>query len=377
MKILENNTYSLKGTRELILPSLKHLDRLTDDTGVFQFAIHSVPNPCFGYTLDDNARALLVTSMYYHHNVDCDVATSLTYKYLSFLRWSQLSNGWFHNELSYDRHWLDERGSEDAYGRAVWALGYAATHPIHRAIAGAATEMLRLALPQAETLKYQRGFAYTILGLVNLIEQGHPLGNCGLLKYLADNLYDKLEYDLQTGWYWFEDKLTYDNGRLPQSLMLAGHLLGNSHLLEASERSLSFLLSHVFEGDVLVPIGNNGWFHRNSQKARYDQQPIDAATIVEVCATAWRIFQKKEYLNYANLAWEWFHGQNSEQLVLYDLETGGCHDGLGRNNISNNQGSESSIAFLQASLALYNLPPISTQVDTPSQDSMSMMNPKN
>jgi len=348
----------------LILPTLNHLRRLTDDTGISQFAIHSVPDPCFGYTLDDNARALLVTSMYYHHNVDRDDATNLAYKYLSFLRWSQLPDGWFHNELSYDRRWLDERGSEDAYGRAVWALGYAATHPIHRATAGAATEMLHLAIPQAETLKYQRGFAYTILGLVNLIEQDHPLGDRGLLEYLADNLYKKLQSEIQTDWYWFEDKLTYDNGRLPQSLMLAGHLLGDSQLLEASERSLSFLLSHVFEGNVLVPVGNDGWFHRNSQKARYDQQPIDAATIVEVCATAWRIFQKKEYLNYANLAWEWFHGQNSEQLVLYDTETGGCCDGLGRSSVSNNQGSESSLAFLQAGLALYVLPPTSTQIES-------------
>lgn len=330
--------------------------RLTDDTGILQFAVHSVPNPCFGYTLDDNARALLVTSMYYHHNVNRDDVSNLTYKYLSFLQWSQLPDGWFHNELSYDRRWLDKRGSEDAYGRAVWALGYIATHPIDRATAGAATEMLRLAIPQAETLKHQRGFAYTILGLVNLIGQDHPLGNRELLKYLAEKLYEKLQHESETDWYWFEDKLTYDNGRLPQSLMLAGKLLANSQLLEASERSLSFLLSHVFEGNILVPIGNNGWFIRNSEKARYDQQPIDAATIVEVCATAWRIFRKKEFLNYANLAWEWFQGHNSEKLVLYDLETGGCHDGLGRNNINNNQGSESTIAYLQASLALYDLP---------------------
>jgi hypothetical protein len=339
----------------LILPSLKHLHRLTDDTGILEFALHSVPDPSFGYTLDDNARALLVTSMYYHYHVDSEVAANLIYRYLAFLRWSQLSDGWFHNELSYDRRWIDERGSEDAYGRAVWALGYAATHPIHSGTAGAATEMLRHALSQVGTLKYQRGFAYTILGLVYLIEQDHPLGDHGLLQHLAERLYNNLQDDFQSDWYWFEDKLTYDNGRLPQALMLAGHLLGSKQLLQAAERSLLFLISHVFEGGVLVPIGNSRWFQRNSQKARYDQQPIDAATIVEVCATAWRIFQKNEYLNYAKLAWEWFHGQNSEHLALYDLETGGCHDGLSHNSISNNQGAESSIAFLQAGLALRDL----------------------
>lgn len=339
----------------MILPALSHINRLTDDTGLLQFAIHSIPDPQYGYTLDDNARALLVSSAYYHLNSERNIAEYLVYRYLAFLRWSQLADGWFHNELGYDRRWLDDRCSEDAYGRAIWALGYAATHPVHSTTAGAAIHMLTLALPQAKNLQYVRGCAYTILGLFYLIQQNHPLGDRLLMQQLAEKIHKILLKNARSDWYWPEEMLTYDNGRIPQAMIAAGYTLNNHLMLLDAKKVLSFLISHVVENEIIIPIGNKGWFGQGASKARYDQQPIDAASLADVCAFAWRIFRKQEYAEIVRMSWAWFHGHNSEQIVLYDIHTGGCRDGLGQGHANENQGAESSLALLQAALVVYEL----------------------
>jgi hypothetical protein len=342
---------------EMSVPSLAHLCRLTDDTGLLQFAVYSVPNPQSGYTLDDNARALLVASAYHFHGIERETAAQLVYRYLAFLNWAQLPDGRFHNIGSYDRHWLDEQGSEDSFGRALWALAYAVSRPVHRASAGAAAEMLSHALPHVRELQYARGQTYAILGLSHLIQAGHPSGDQQLLRKLTDGLMDHLQQHARSDWYWFEDVLTYDNGRLPQALIVAGDILKDDTCITSAKKTLAFLLSHVVENDIVVPIGQNGWFRRGEHKAYYDQQPIDAASITEVCATAFSVFHDFHYRHVAEAGWAWFHGRNSERLVLYDAETSGCHDGLGHGKINANQGAESTLALLQAALAVYELPP--------------------
>lgn len=336
------------------LPPLTHLWRLSDDTGVQQFATHSVPNPHFGYTLDDNARALLVTSGYHQHGVECDIAAALTYRALAFIGWAQRSDGRFHNELSYDRRWFDEVGSEDAFGRAVWALGYAVARPLHSGSANAAAAMLERALPHVPALRAPRARAYAALGIAHLVRAGHPCGQEHLLVALADSLLHDFQRHSQAEWRWFEAVLAYDNGRLLQALLLAGHLLSDRRYSTVAQESLDFLLTQVLEDGVVVPIGQDGWYWRGEIKARYDQQPIDAASLCEVCATA-SIVLGPQYWDIAEAAWAWFHGRNSEGLVLYDAQTSGCHDGLERGSVNHNQGAESTLALLQAALALNNL----------------------
>lgn len=334
------------------LPPLTHLWRLSDDTGVQQFATYSVPNPHFGYTLDDNARALLVTCGYYHQGVERDIAEILAYRTLAFIQWAQRPDGRFHNELSYDRRWLDEVGSEDVFGRTVWALSYVIACPFHSSIAGAATVMLERSLPHALKLRSPRARAYTVLGLAHLLRVNHPCAQEHLLATLANGLLYDVQQNTQAGWRWFEKVLAYDNGRLPQALLLAGHLLSDCRYLTAAQETLEFLLAQVVEDSIVVPIGQDGWYQRGESKARYDQQPIDAASIVEVCATARIVLGELRYWDIALTAWAWFHGHNSEELMLYDAETNGCHDGLERGSVNQNQGSESTLALLQAALAL-------------------------
>ena len=334
------------------LPPLAHLRRLTDDTGLFQFATYSVPNPHYGYTIDDNARGLLVAAGYHQLGAERDLAADLMHRYLTFIRWAQRPDGRFHNELSYDRRWLDEVGSEDALGRTVWALGVAVALPASAASADAAAEMLRRALPGVRGLRSPRARAYALLGLAQLVSSDHPVGDTELLGALADGLLDDLERHAQADWLWFEDVLAYDNGRLPHALLVAGWVLNERRYLRAGQAALDFLLSHVVDDDVVVPIGQAGWFRRGQAKARYDQQPIDAASLAEVCATAAVVLGEAHYHTRARSAWHWFHGHNSEGLVVYDAETGGCHDGLGRGSVNHNQGAESTLAVLQAGLAL-------------------------
>ena len=173
-----------------------------------------------------------------------------------------------------------------------------------------------------------------------------------LLAALASSLLDDVQRNAQADWCWFEAGLTYDNGRLPQALLIAGHLLSNRQCLTVAQELLDFLLAQVVEDGVVVPIGQAGWYWRGKPKARYDQQPIDAASLVEVCTTASIILGEPRYWDIALAAWAWFNGRNSEGLVLYDAQTSGCHDGLECGSVNDNQGAESTLALLQAALAL-------------------------
>lgn len=336
---------------ETTLPPLDHLRQITDDTGVLQFATWTIPNPLHGYTIDDNARGLLVAAGYLHAGVESVAAEALAVRYLSFIQAAQRPDGRFHNEMSYDRRWLDEVGSEDSLGRTIWALGVAAVLAPPE-LAGAAVQMLVPALVHAQTLRSPRARAYILLGTAQLLRAQHPCVDAQLVRELADGLMDELERNSRPDWCWFEAVLAYDNGRLPQALLLAGQVLDQQSYLRAAQATLEFLLLQVTERDMIVPIGHAGWFRRGHAKARYDQQPIDAASIVEVCSTADHVLGDASYRQRALRAWGWFHGANSEGLAVGCPDTGGCHDGLGKRSVNNNQGAESTLAFLQAALAL-------------------------
>lgn len=337
---------------QVIFPSLAHLQRMTDDTGMLQFSTYSLPDPHSGYTLDDNVRALLVALGYYHAGVEQKLALALSYRYLSFMHWAQRPDGLFHNEAGYDRRWVDVVGSEDAQGRTVWALGYAAAYPAHHAAGDAAAALLARVLPHVDALQSLRSRAYCILGLSYLVQGAHPFANPVRVAALADALLDEYQRNAATDWRWFESVLTYDNGRLPQALLLAGHVLREQRYLDAGRETLDWLLEQVVENDLIVPIGQDGWFRRGGPKARYDQQPIDAAVMAEVGVTAHAVLGDERYTHVADLAWRWFHGHNTENVPLYDPETDGCHDGLEQGGTNGNQGAESLLALLQTALAL-------------------------
>ena len=220
---------------------------------------------------------------------------------------------------------------------------------------GAAADMLGRALPYVQSLCSPRARAYAALGVAHLVRVSHPHGQQHLLVALASSLLDDVQRHAQAEWRWFEPGLTYDNGRLPQALLIAGQLLSDRQYLTVAQELLDFLLAQVVEDGVVVPIGQAGWYWRGKAKARYDQQPIDAASLVEVCATASIVLGEARYWDIALAAWAWFYGRNSEGLVLYDAQTSGCHDGLRCGSVNDNQGAESTLALLQAALALNDL----------------------
>lgn len=322
-------------------PALRHLRRLTDDTGLFQHAHHEVANPHHGYTLDDNARALTVAAGLAHAGVP---ATDLMERYLRFCVLALEPDGRFRNELGYDRRWLDEEATEDARGHAVAALGYTAARAPDRGSAEAARALVHPALEGLELLRHPRGVAHCLIGLC-------WLGAPGVVE-LADRLVDWHDANRAPGWEWYEPWLTYDNARLPLALLLAHAATGERRFASVARTTLDFYLGVVWVDGLLDLVGNGGWYPRGGPRAAFDQQPVDAASVVEACVAAAVLLGDDRYRGVAEGAARWFTGANRLGVALLDPATGGCHDGLQPDGVNRNQGAESALAPLQAWLAL-------------------------
>jgi glycosyltransferase involved in cell wall biosynthesis len=343
--------------RKRILPSraipritLKHLGLLTDGTGVIQHGFFTVPNRHTGYTTDDNARALLVAVMH-HRQFEEERSLRMAAHYLSFLHFAQRQDGNFHNFLNYNREWLDEVGSEDAFGRAVWALGYTYAVAPSRGLKQASESLLLRALPHAKNLEALRAKAYTLLGLAHVVLSGTrtpPYSETAV--HLADALVDTYQNHRKDDWEWFEEGLYYDNAKMPQALFIAFRAFGDKRYKEVAKKTLTFLTETLDKGTYFSLVGNRGWHRYGQEPAEFDEQPIDAASLVEAYAEAYRATRDSHYLGLLEKAVGWFLGRNSVGVPLYDFTTGGCYDGLEKNGVNYNQGAESTISFLLAVL---------------------------
>lgn len=330
---------------------LDHLHRLTDDVGIIQHAIYTVPDRHHGYSLDDNARALIVALK--HHRLSGEVESlDLAYKYLSFIRYAQTPDGQFHNFLTYDRSWLREEGSEDSYGRALWSLGYAMASDIPSGLGRAAQDIFNAALPWLDSLGSPRARAFALLGLHWRYQAFAHEEDLGSVHRHADILLQNYRDAARNDWRWYEEHLTYCNGKLPQALLVAYQDTKVEEYLATACRSLDFLLEVLFVNDRLELIGQAGWYPRKGPRAFFDQQPIDAQATVEACLEAYRVAGKARYYDLAFRAFEWFLGRNRLGLPLYDSDTGGCYDGLEPNGVNQNQGAESTISYLLSYLLL-------------------------
>lgn len=330
---------------------LAHLKRLTDDTGLIQHAKYIVPDRHTGYCLDDNSRALMLCAWAYFILGDED-AKGLISTYFSFTHYLQTADGRFRNFIDYQRHFLDETGSDDACGRALWALGYIIWRPPRDAYRSLAFECFQKALPHVRGLNL-RGKALAMLGLVSYLRcyQGDE-SVTALLRECADNLCSMYNDVAADDWQWFEDIICYDNGILPMALFQAYSILRDENYLQVARATLAFLEKIVFQNGRLSIVGSRGWYKRGGQRAQYDQQPIDAAAMVLVYQSAYRVTQEKEYLKKMRRAFGWFLGENDMGMSLYDNETKGCADGLLPEGVSLNQGGESTVSFLTALLAV-------------------------
>jgi len=345
------------------LPALNtgHLRTLTDDTGILQHAIFSVPNTREGYTTDDNARALIVSTLLDAELADIADAdrreySSLSHRYLSFL-WLAFNadTGRFRNFLGYDRKWLEKAGSDDSHGRALWSLGKVLGASRNAGLRGAAGRLFEAAVPATLTFTSRRAWAFSILGMQAYLDW-FPGDRTiqGVRNDLANRLLDIYERSHSETWKWFEKSLSYSNARLSQALILAGWRSDNQRMIEVGMDSLKWLIAEQHRGDaeIFVPIGSNGFFIEGNEKARFDQQPVEACATVSACLEVYRLTEESQWLDEANRVFHWFLGKNDLRVALYDTVTGGCRDGLHPDRVNENQGAESSLSFLMALLEM-------------------------
>jgi hypothetical protein len=333
-------------------PSLEHLIALSDDVGILQHAERSLPNRHHGYCTDDVARALMVAVAATEHDASRDDATRLVQTYLSFMHHAQMPDGRFHNFMSYDRTWLDEVGSDDSNGRAIWSIGFTLRYAPLEEYRELSRGMLERALPNVGSLGFMRSRVYAALGLVHAYEalkRRHPAIEAAL-REIGASLYDAWSKARSDGWEWFEDHMTYDNARLSEAALKIGSVLEDRALIDLGRSTLNFYNSVVVEDGRFVPIGNAGWYYRGGARARYGQQPLEAASMVDANLAAYAITGESGYSALADLGLAWFYGRNTRNVVM--ARNGGCCDGLEEVGVNENMGAESSLAYLASAFAL-------------------------
>jgi glycosyltransferase involved in cell wall biosynthesis len=335
--------------RELPRLKLTHLLRITDSTGVFQHAIFSVPNFSEGYCSDDNARAFILAVLLAEAGEEPEQARTLATTSAAFLYHAfDAATGRFHNHMSFDRLWLDEQGSEDCHGRALWALGVGVGRSPYRSFQMMAGQLFAQALPVVAAFSSPRAWAFGLLGIHEYLRR---LGGDSMVNQTRDVLTTRL-MDLYARtaipeWLWFENELSYDNAKLAHALIVSGEAMARADVLECGLGALQWLTElQTSEKGHFRPIGSNGFYQRGGERADFDQQPIEAQATVSACLAAYRVTSDFRWYERAQLAFDWFIGWNDLGVELYSPETGGCRDGLHVDRANGNQGAESTLAYL-------------------------------
>lgn len=330
------------------MPPLEHLLTLSDDVGIIQHASDNVPNRSTGYCTDDVARAFMVALQYQLLDPVEPMAERLASTYLSFLQHAQRDDGRFHNFMSYERTWLDDVGTQDSNGRTLWALGFGMRYAPDGRWRTNCRRMLERLLPTIGDLTHTRSKAYAVIGLSHAIAsgEGDDAALTSALRAMAEHLLRMYQMQRDDTWEWFEDFMTYDNARLCEALLLGGMVLHRQEWVEAGLRTFSFYTSITIENGIYVPIGNDGWYFRGGPRARYGQQPLEAAALVDAAAAAAEAGDDPAHRAAMLLGLEWFHGRNSRSESL--VRGGGCADGLEETGASENMGAESTLAYLSS-----------------------------
>ena len=336
--------------RELPRLKLDHLRRMTDSTGVLQHAVYEVPDFSHGYCGDDNARALILAVQLGEVGEELEYAQSLGATSAAFLYHAfDTEARRFHNHMSFERSWLDDPGSEDSHGRALWALGVAVGRSPFRGLQMMAGQLFALALPPAESFTSPRAWAFVLIGIHEYLRR---LSGDSLVAQVRESLAAKLSglFACNAGspdWCWFEQELSYDNAKLAHAMILTGRSTGQAQVLEEGLATLRWLTRlQVSEKGHFRPIGSNGFYKRGGVRADFDQQPIEAYATVSACLEAYRATSDLWWYEHAQRAFDWFLGWNDLGLELYSPDTGGCRDGLHVDRANGNQGAESTLAFL-------------------------------
>ncbi|MEJ2495095.1 MAG: glycosyltransferase family 4 protein [Ignavibacteriaceae bacterium] len=342
-----------KSTGELPPLKLDHLQNMTDETGIFQHALFTVPNYSHGYTTDDNARALLVSILL--DELGSSENLGLASRYLAFLGFAfNDQTKRFRNFMNYQRNWLEESGSDDSHGRALLALGTVLNHSNAPALNSMAGWLFEQTLPAILLTTSPRAWAFALIGIYEYSQKyaGDRRANT-VQDELAGRLLTLYQNNSSEEWRWYEKTLSYCNAALPHALLTCGKSIPNRDMTDAGLESLKWLsdLQHSREGHF-VPIGSKGFYPKGGERTRFDQQPVEAQAMVSACLEAYRITGDKLWEKESRCAFEWFLGYNDLNLPIYDPTTGGCRDGLHPDRANENQGAESTLAFLQSLLEL-------------------------
>lgn len=327
---------------------IEHLLSMCDDTGLFQHAVHSVPDRSHGYCVDDNARALLLACAL-NGPGEQRLSEALTSRFASFVQhaWNPDTRQ-FRNFMSFDRRWLEDRGSEDSHGRTLWALGECARSDVSPSRRRWATALFAEALPTVEDFRSPRAWGFALLGLdayCAVTAADHVI--LRLRRLLADRLTNMLATVETKDWVWFEDGLAYDNARLPQALLVTGLSTGTSSYVEAGLRSLRWLMTlQTTPAGFFRPVGTESFGDKRRPPLPFDQQALEATATISACLAAWRADGNGAWKTEASRAFGWFLGENDLSVPLVDLETGSCRDGLHRDRANENRGGESVVSYL-------------------------------
>lgn len=327
-------------------PNYKHINGLTDLTGIIQHALFSMPNRKEGYCLDDNARALFFTVLACKYNKKEQIAPSLLPIYLSFIHFMQSDDGYFCNFLTYAKKITEERGSEDSFGRTMMALGFLINEGPSLLAIKTGQEIFTKAYPHVSELVSIRGIANSIIGICQYIKYHYPDDRkTDMVSALSDKMVNMYKENSQQGWNWFEPVLSYDNAMLPLALLNAYEVTQNELYLSVGLESMTFLESKVFNDGKFRPVGNRGWHQRGGALAQFDQQGIDVMAMVLLYQQAFRITREEVYRDRMYKCYRWFLGENDLDISVYDVSTGGCADGLHAEGVNLNQGAESTLAY--------------------------------
>ncbi|EKQ55431.1 MULTISPECIES: hypothetical protein [unclassified Clostridium] len=319
-----------------------YIFRFTDDTGMFQHSKFGIPDPAHGYTTDDNVRALIMALMIYERYKEKKYM-DLVYRYASFLLNAQNEKGTFKNFMDYSRNWLEEEGSEDCFGRCLWALGFALSNEFTPlGVRQGLSDILKKAIKNVVSLSFPRAKAYSIIGL-SKIENSEAQK---LVYDLANSLCLQYNNHKDGKWKWFEDTVTYCNSILPWSLFAAYKVTGEKRFLETAEESLNFLENVTFKEGYFKPVGCNGWLLKNGVPSEFDEQPVEACETMLTYIEAYEVTGINSYREKAEICYRWYEGFNSRGISLVDNNTGGCFDGLTEEGVNLNMGAESLVSYI-------------------------------
>lgn len=335
---------------------LDHVKKMTTDFGMIQFSKINQPDLETGYTLDDNARALIAVCMHYEHTGDLADLKYLEI-YLQFMQFCYFGNGDFLNYVDKETHFTTQNNStnlEDANGRAIWALGFFISKSplLPETLTASASELLQQAITGIEKMHSPRAMAFSLKGLFYSNQQEPSLENTRLIEVLANRLAQMYRHESEHGWHWFESYLTYANSILPEAMLLAWEETGDPIYKAIALTSFHFLLSQTFNENGIEVISNKKWLHKGQSSGPPGEQPIDVAYTILALSHFFDVFGKENYRRKLEIAFNWFLGNNRLHQIIYNPCTGGCYDGLEATHVNLNQGAESTLSYLMARLTM-------------------------